>query len=78
MKEADLAVLEAPLELSCAGGHVTVLLKKEGAQILSSDCPTQTCVRTGLLTKSGDTAVCVPNQVTVTLRSGGEKQYQTY
>ncbi len=30
-----------------------------------SDCPDQTCVHTGWLSKAGDIAVCIPNEVIV-------------
>ena len=37
------------------------------ARVLHSNCPDQICVNTGWLTESGQTAVCMPNRVTVTL-----------
>lgn len=78
IQEIDLLSLEQPELLRIAGGSVTVQAEHGGIQILSSDCPSQTCVHTGILTKGGDTAVCVPNQVAVTIRSDTPRQYQTY
>lgn len=37
------------------------------ARVLHSDCPDKICVNTGWLTESGQTAVCMPNRVTVTM-----------
>ena len=37
------------------------------ACVLHSDCPDQICVNTGWLSESGQTAVCLPNRVTVTI-----------
>lgn len=36
-----------------------------------SDCPDKTCVRTGILEKSGDSSACIPNRVSVYIE--GEK-----
>ena len=38
-----------------------------------STCPDQVCVRSGLLTRAGQTAVCLPNRVIVRL-TGGEPE----
>ncbi len=37
----------------------------------SASCPNQICVRTGKISKEGQSIVCLPNKVTVTI-SGGE------
>ena len=39
----------------------------EGVRFLESDCPDQVCVRSGLLTRAGQSAVCLPNRVIVRL-----------
>lgn len=78
LEEVRISALDEPEQISCAGGSVQLVASKDGVRFAASDCPTQTCVQTGLLTHNGDTAVCVPNQVTVVLRTGGKQQYQTY
>lgn len=35
-----------------------------------STCPDKVCIRTGTLTRAGQTAVCLPNRVIVRLRGG--------
>lgn len=54
------------------GGPMNVKLLAEPGTIsfLSSDCPDQICVRTGKLTKVGQTAVCLPGKVSVRIISG--------
>lgn len=39
----------------------------------SADCPDRTCVKRGKISKSGESIVCLPNRVTVTIKasSGG-------
>lgn len=39
----------------------------EGVRFTESTCPDQVCVRSGLLTRAGQSAVCLPNRVIVRL-----------
>lgn len=48
-------------------GHNTVELKGKTARMAYADCRDQVCVRTGTLTRAGQTAVCLPNRVVVRL-----------
>ena len=56
-------------------GKVTNTIQVEGKTVRFSvsSCPDQVCVRTGTLTRAGQTAVCLPNRVIVRL-SGGETE----
>lgn len=51
---------------------VTVLLEPGQVSIIHSDCPDQICVHTGVLTRPGQSAVCLPARVAV--RIVGETQ----
>lgn len=51
---------------------VTVLLEPGQVSIVHSDCPDQICVNTGVLTRPGQSAVCLPTRVAV--RIVGETQ----
>ena len=44
---------------------VTVLLEPGQVSIIRSDCPDQICVNTGVLTRPGESAVCLPARVAV-------------
>ena len=44
---------------------VTVLLEPGQVSIIHSDCPDQICVNTGVLTRPGQSAVCLPARVAV-------------
>lgn len=41
-----------------------------------SDCPDLVCVHTGMLSKAGDVAACVPNKTVISV-SGGETSVDT-
>ena len=46
------------------------------ARIAADPSPRQYCVRQGWLKQAGETAICLPNQVSVEL-SGGSKRYDS-
>ena len=66
----DLTALTGPIEETFAGkdGHTVVIrFTQTGAQFISSTCPDQTCVRSGQLTRGGETALCLPARVVLRL-----------
>ncbi len=56
------------------GGAVPVTIAAENGAVwfLHSECPDRLCVRFGKLSKTGETAVCLPARVAVTVE--GEKK----
>ena len=48
-------------------GAVTnhIEITADGVRFAESNCPDQVCVRSGLLTRAGQSAVCLPNRVIV-------------
>ena len=49
--------------------HLTVRVSGDAAYIADSDCPGQDCVHTGAITRAGQSIVCLPAQVVVSLVS---------
>lgn len=70
----DLSDLTEPAErVIQAGGYTLHLeLSREGACMTASDCPTQDCVHTGTITRSGQSIVCLPARVSVVLTGGAD------
>lgn len=74
--------MEAPLsrdrsiEVPGPLGISTVAIHNHQARIARDPSPRQYCVRQGWLSRAGEIAVCLPNQVSVEL-SGGAKQYDS-
>lgn len=68
----ELASVETLEEREYSGeGYVLrVAFYPDGAQVLSADCPTQDCVRTGKVTRNGQSAVCLPARIVVRLEGG--------
>ena len=55
-----------------AGGYTVHFLETEDGGICarSSDCPTQDCVHTGTIRRPGQSIVCLPARLSVTLQGG--------
>lgn len=58
---------EQVIELDDGTYHLTVRVSADGAYVSHSDCPTQECVRTGVIRRAGQSIVCLPAQVVVYL-----------
>lgn len=70
IKTVDLSKLAGPEEVAVDGEiPVTVLLQDNGACVIKSGCKDKICVKTGLLTRVGQTVVCLPAKVTVELKA---------
>ena len=55
------------------GGYtLRVVATAEGVRVAASDCPTHDCVRTGTVTRAGQSVVCLPARVVVALHGAGE------
>ena len=52
--------------------HLTVTSDGEQVWVSASDCPTQDCVRTGAISRPGQSIVCLPEQVIVKLIGTGD------
>lgn len=49
------------------GVTLTVAATAEGVCVAQSDCPTRDCVRTGTISRAGQSIVCLPARIVVTL-----------
>lgn len=67
-EDAEIAV-PAP-----SGGENIVTIKGGSVTVSSASCKNQVCVRHGSISKSGESIVCLPNRLIVTIedKSGGE------
>ena len=58
------------LTLTSQGVTLTVVIENGSAYVRTSDCPDGVCVRTGVISHRGESIVCVPLGVCVTLGKG--------
>lgn len=67
-----LSSVTSSYELSVEGDFPAVILvEPDGVRVLSASCPDKICVRTGKLTRAGQTVACLPARLTVTLQGPG-------
>lgn len=56
-------------------GGCTIRSENSVVYFESADCPDKLCVKSGKLSRPGDTAACVPNKVVVTIRGKSKNNY---
>lgn len=72
-EEIDRFPLDSAERTYSANGYtLTVTASPDGAQVSSSDCPTQDCVRTGTVSRSGQSIVCLPARFILRLEGPSE------
>ncbi|MFX3617313.1 MAG: NusG domain II-containing protein [Sporolactobacillus sp.] len=47
----------------------TIEVRKDRIRIKSANCPDQICVRTGFISKPGETIVCLPHRLVIEIQS---------
>jgi hypothetical protein len=55
-----------------AGGLVVAYVPGKGICVSKAACPDQVCVGMGYVRGDGESIVCVPNEIIILLRTGGE------
>lgn len=69
-------VMELPLDQDAQivlgeEGHANTLVIENGAaQVTAADCPDQVCVRHGAIQYAGESIVCLPHRLVVTVDGG--------
>ena len=63
-----------------ANGYTLIICRtmengQEGIEVKASNCPTQDCVHTGVITQAGESIVCLPARLSIQLQ--GSKQPDT-
>ena len=66
------------IELENRGVALTIESKNGTAAVVSSGCPDQICVHAGRLSRPGDSAVCLPARVALTIEGEGMPDAVTY
>lgn len=55
------------------GYRLIVKVTESGVRVAEADCPTQDCVHTGEITRSGQSIVCLPGRFILRLAGGAEE-----
>ena len=71
-------VMELPLDQDARivlgeEGHANTLVIENGAaQVTAADCPDQVCVRHGAIQYAGESIVCLPHKLVVSVEGGAQ------
>lgn len=72
IKEIPLSEVSEPYEFTVEGEEsVVISVSSQGVAFVSSQCPDKLCINTGVLTRAGESSVCLPARVSVKLVSEG-------
>lgn len=72
IERIELSSLAAPRRIPVEGEfEAVVVIARDGAYIEESSCPNLDCVASGRIDRAGQSLVCLPNRLTVTLEGGG-------
>jgi len=68
IERIDLDAVTQPREIKISGNYAEIIKVESGRiRFAAADCPDKICVNTGWLDEPGETAVCLPNRVIVTI-----------
>lgn len=71
--QIDLSVVEEPYRIPIEGDYpLTVSVENDGISVVDASCPDQVCVHTGQINKSGQSIICVPARVSISIGGKGE------
>lgn len=70
--EIPLSDLDEPVTMEVPGAKypITVEAEQGRVRVAHSDCPSQDCVHTGWVSRSGGQIVCLPNRLVITVTGG--------
>ena len=63
-------------EYSLNGGTNVLRIEDGKAYLVSANCPDHLCVKWGKVDQSGETIICLPNRLTVTVYSAEESEVE--
>ena len=61
---------DCEIKLDSQGIHLTVVIENGAAYVLESDCPDAVCRAGGRISKSGETILCAPAGVRLSVKGG--------
>lgn len=77
----ELSSVKQPETLEIKGKdgiNALIEVSDRGACFLECTCPDKTCVRTGMVSKDFQSAVCLPGRISIAIKSGNEPDGVTY
>jgi hypothetical protein len=74
IRSIDLNTVKEPEHIKISESYnISIYVESGRIRFEEADCPDLTCVKTGWLSKKGDTAVCLPNRTIIKIEGSSEK-----
>ncbi len=80
VEEIKLNEVQSPYDIEYENNNhkLTVHIETGKIRFSKADCPDKICVNTGYLSKNGDTAVCVPSEMMIVVKTDKQGNFMTY
>lgn len=67
---------EIPVYREGEGEIRNIVVVEDGTVYMKeADCPDKLCIRQGKISRTGESIICLPNRVTVTIEGDGKQEY---
>lgn len=74
LKSIDLDTVQKPERITVTGSYENIILVERGRiRFEKANCPDLVCVKTGWLSESGDSAICLPNHTSIKIEGANPK-----
>ena len=64
--------VDTELVVESALGRNVIVIKDGTARIAEADCPDASCIHMGVISRRGETVVCLPHQVSISIEDAHE------
>ncbi len=60
------------LTVTLGSGKNTIVIRDGGVSVSDADCPDKYCVKQGVISRSGESLICLPHRLAVEITDGSE------
>jgi hypothetical protein len=53
-------------------GELTCIIKDQKVEVVESTCPDKLCMKQGWISKQGESIICLPNRISITIVGGNK------
>jgi len=51
-------------------GELTFIIQSQEVKVIESTCPDKLCIKQGWISKQGESIICLPNRISITITGG--------
>jgi len=69
--------LDTELKLQGTMSELKVIIQDKKVWVQESGCPNKTCMKMGKISKSGQSIICLPNQILIAIKGDHQPKYDS-